>query len=304
MNKYYYDKDAGNYKRTFPLAKYSFSVKLSREEQIRKSLKENIWFNSSTPKQKDLMIQKLRSHEKIIGELFKIISSRTKKNIRHISIGGSYLFDNRDDQLNGPHDIDYNVLVSGSYFDYFNYYETQFLQNIILGGNNIKKVSFMMFGENNIFEGTAIEDSIKSEGYMHTDLAIREGLIFSWRNGTIYGKSFGHLKINRYNLLIRIARELYQAKLFLKNKIALKKTLQARQGKALSRVSEVAILLKKAFPEIDTTNILDEKLFNTNNIMYQYENVLSHYFKAREVIELAEGSSFPKNMLKDSYMLL
>lgn len=285
--KQYLDSDVGNYKRIFPLAKYSFPIDLSQKENVKKSLKENIWFTNSNPNQRNLIIQKLQSHNKIIEKLLKIINNRTKNNIRHISIGGSYLFNNHKDRFDRPHDIDYNVLVSGSYFDYFNLYKINFIKNAVLGSEKIKKISFMIFGEDNIFKGSAVDDSIESEGYVHTDVTTREGLVFSWRNGTIYGKSFGYLKINRYNLLIRIARQLYQAKLYLQNKIGLKRTLHDRQRKALNRIIEAAILLNKAFPKINISSrnnysyseILNKKLISPENVWFQYKEILDYYNK-------------------------
>lgn len=310
MIKYYIDSDVGRYKKIFPLVKYSFPINLGRKESIEKSLKGNIWFKNSISQQKVFMIQKIQSHNRLIEKLLKIIQKRTRLKVCHISVGGSYLFNNCEDTYKGPQDIDYNVLVSGSYFDYFNFYRIKFLKNTVAAGRNIKKISFMIFGEDNIFKGTTVNDSIESEGYVHTDMAIREGLIFGWRNGTIYGNSFGHLKMNEYNLLVRVARQLYQAKLFLQNKIGIKRTMQQRRKKALNRIIEAIILLAEAFHNVDisikdeycfTTKTFNEELVDLKNIWFLYEKVVDYYDKARRTIELAERPSLPKTLITNNY---
>lgn len=195
------------------------------------------------------------------------------------------------------------MLVKGSYFNYYNvFHGINFLKDVVVGGKNIKKISFMIFGEDNIFKGTPIDDSIRSGGYIHTDMTTREGMVFSWRNGVIYGKAFDYFKVNKYNLLVRIARQFYQAKLFLQNKIGIGKSLLQRKAKSLNRILEAMILLDNAFPYIDIPinkvfnqelNIYNRKLI-FSNIEILYKEAFDYYNKARKTLHSSERPSLPK----------
>jgi hypothetical protein len=68
--------------------------------------------------------------------------------VEHLSIGGSYLY---CDAAAAVNDIDFNVIVRGSYFDYYDVYDTDFLQDSLT--NPIRKISFTVFGASNVFGG-------------------------------------------------------------------------------------------------------------------------------------------------------
>ena len=106
----------------------------------------------------------------------------------------------------------------------------------------------MVFGEDLFFKDCGNIDVIESKGFIHTDVAIREGLIFPYRNGVMFGNYFEKVSNIESNLLIRIKRQLYQARLFLDNKIGCGCDNIYREHKALSRLTESAILLSKFFP--------------------------------------------------------
>jgi hypothetical protein len=52
--------------------------------------------------------------------------------------------------------IDFNVIVRGSYFDYYDVYDTDFLRDRLT--NPIRKISFTVLGASNVFQGTEIND--------------------------------------------------------------------------------------------------------------------------------------------------
>ena len=61
--------------------------------------------------------------------------------------------------------------------------------------------------------------------YIHTDVSIREGLVFGWRNATPLGPAFSARAPYLPNLLVRIDRQLYQARLLEEGRIALDRPL-------------------------------------------------------------------------------
>ena len=165
--------------------------------------------------------------------------------VQHLSIGGSYLYCADGVAVN---DIDFNVIVQGSYFDYYDVYEIDFLSTWLT--NPIRKISFTIFGTHNVFHGTPINDLVVRDSYLHTDVTIREGLVFGWRNATLLGPTFSASRPYLPNLLVRIDRQLYQARLLETGKIGLNRGWKIRQAKAANRVTEAALLLTEAFPHI------------------------------------------------------
>ena len=165
--------------------------------------------------------------------------------VEHLSIGGSYLYTAGGAAVN---DIDFNVIVRGSYFDYYDVYDTGSLKDRL--ANPIRKVSFTIFGASNVFGGTEINDLVVRDSYIHTDVTIREGLVFGWRNATLLGPTFSASPPYLPNLLVRIDRQLYQARLLAAGKIGLDRGQKVRQAKAANRTIEAALLLAEALPHL------------------------------------------------------
>lgn len=78
-SEHYIDKDAGEYKKIFPLVKYSFPVDLKCSESIEKSLNSNIWYKNSNIKKRAAMIQKLQSFDRIVSQLLDLIQGKKTK---------------------------------------------------------------------------------------------------------------------------------------------------------------------------------------------------------------------------------
>jgi hypothetical protein len=240
---YYMDSVAGRYERVFPMARYADVVDLGDVESIRASLAGNLWFRSSNDARRQSMIDKVARLEPVVDELCATVRLvEPSLEIEHISIGGSYLYCEGDVAIN---DIDFNVIVGGSYYDV---YDIGFLRGALT--NPIRKISFTVFGASNVFGGTPINDLVVRDSYIHTDVTIREGLVFGWRNATLLGPAFSARSPYLPNLLVRIDRQLYQARLLEEGKIGLDRGEKVRQAKATNRITEAALLLGEAFPDV------------------------------------------------------
>jgi hypothetical protein len=74
--------------------------------------------------------------------------------------------------------------------------------------------------------------------------------VFGWRNATLLGPAFSARTPYLPNLLVRIDRQLYQARLLEEGKIALDRGEKVRQAKATNRITEAALLLGEALPHL------------------------------------------------------
>lgn len=243
---YYIDAVAGHYERVFPVARYADAVDLEDVESVRASLSGNLWFRLSDDARRQSMINKVAKLKPVIDELCAVVRlTEPSLEVEHLSIGGSYLYSAGEAAVN---DIDFNVIVRGSYFDYYDVYDTDFLTDCLT--NPIRKISFTVFGASNVFQGTEINDLVVRDSYIHTDVTIREGLVFGWRNATLLGHTFSTSPPYLPNLLVRIDRQLYQARLLEDGKIGLNRGQKVRQAKATNRITEAALLLAEAFPHL------------------------------------------------------
>ena len=243
---YYIDAVAGRYERVFPLARYADAVDLGDVESVWASLSGNLWFRLSDDARRRRMIDKVAKLRPAVDELCALVRLvEPSLEVEHLSIGGSYLYCDEQAAVN---DIDFNVIVRGSYFDYYDVYDIDFLGDSLT--NQIRKISFTVFGASNVFQGTPINDLVVRDSYIHTDVTIREGLVFGWRNATLLGPTFSAIPPHLPNLLVRIDRQLYQARLLEEGRIGLDRGRKVRQAKAANRITEAALLLAEAFPHI------------------------------------------------------
>lgn len=211
----------------------------------RELLQNCIWYRHS-PETQDQACFRYLQITHVVGDIINIIQAKFPKlAIRHISIGGSYLFKSRIT------DLDLTIIVEGSFFSYVEIREVSEINERL--PVKIIKMSLMVFGEDDLKEKTSIEDSIETEDYIHTHLCMREGLVFPMRNVTIYGHPFEVMPVDRHNLLIRIKRQLFHAQLMLQGKVDLHRDNQARLVKAIGRIAEGSLYLYDVFPEVQRT---------------------------------------------------
>lgn len=246
--KYYIDSSVGHYEYIFPIARYTNdNVITSNVATIRESLIGNIWFKRAGKAQKLLMMERVLKLINVVDTIIIIIKSREPSLIvDHISIGGSYFYAEKDERVN---DIDFNVIVKGNYFDYYDFFDLETIQDSLT--NPITKLSFIILGSENLFDGKRINDIVIGDSFIHTDVTIREGLVLGLRNACIFGRWVSPRILSRENLLRRVERQLYQAKLWLTNEIGLNRDIDSRMRKAIRRISEASFLLCEAFPEYD-----------------------------------------------------
>ena len=243
--KKYIDILAGRYKDNYPICILSKQNVFEKHcSDLNKILQKNIWFTCASDVDKKKILDKTIIFFKMIAFLKKIIlRKQSKLIIKHISVGGSYLFKDSNN------DIDFNVIVKGSHFSYFDYFEIDELNNLL--DRPVKKISFMIFGENNFLYKDNTLDMIETKDYIHTSLCMREGLVFLMRNVTVFGNYFINREIDRGNLLVRIRRQIFHADLMLNKKIDLHKDSNAILLKAISRIAEALLYLAVGFPQLN-----------------------------------------------------
>lgn len=206
-------------------------------------LKKNWFLELLTQKQRigiyERFLQLIKNISSILALFYK---NHPNLKILHISVGGSYCYSDHK-----PMDIDFNFIVEGSFFSYYDIFINDMKE--VFFDPSIKKISFMIFGYDNLRGKTCINDSILSRSFLHTDMTIREGVIMPARNITIYGRIFKNTPVKDFNFFTRILRQLFQAELLLKNEIGLEYEPRQRLLKAFSRICEAGILLADSSKE-------------------------------------------------------
>jgi len=256
MTDKYIDTTAGEYKNNYPILKLSYQDSIEKyKKNLQAVMRDCVWFIYASESDRGNILNKLG----IICELADNIKSKincyySNLNIKHISVGGSYLFKEY------ASDIDFNIIVEGSYFSYRDIFEIDDINKKLPA--RIKKISLMIFGEEDFLRDTNVSDVIETKDYIHTSLCMREGLVFSMRNVLIYG--FKHVKpstLDKENLLIRLKRQLYHASLMVDGKVDLHRDTKSRLLKSISRISEAVLYLATSFPELNLSpqNILTKE---------------------------------------------
>ncbi len=243
MNKYT-DTSAGIYTDNYPILSLSGTDFFeNRKNDLADLLKDCAYFKCADLKERENTLSKLE----LILNLVEDVKILTKERypdleIRHISTGGSYLF-----KADGSNDIDFNIIVSGSHFSYTDIFEVDEINRKLPAG--VRKISLMIFGEDDFLRKTGVDDSIEVEDYIHTSLCLREGLVFQIRNVPIYGHLCVPKNLDKKNILIRIKRQLFHAELMLEDKVDLHRNMEARLLKSIGRISEAYLYLSAVFPE-------------------------------------------------------
>ena len=206
-------------------------------------LKKNWFLELLAPKQRinvhNRFLQLIKNISSILALFYK---NHPNLKILHISVGGSYCYSDHKSM-----DIDFNFIVEGGFFSYYDIFINDMKE--VFFDPSIKKISFMIFGYDNLRGKTCINDSILSRSFLHTDMTIREGVVMPARNITIYGRSFKNTPVKDFNFFTRILRQLFQAELLLKNEIGLEYEPRQRLLKAFSRICEAGILLADSSKE-------------------------------------------------------
>lgn len=247
-------------------------------KKILKKLKKTPWYKYTTKESKKEAINKLKSIIFLAGEIVSIFKKiYPQLDIKHISIGGSYLF--KEDATN---DIDFNIIVDGSFFGYTDYFDIENINKKLI--IPVRKISFMVFGEQDFLKNTGVYDQIHTSDYVHTDLLMREGVVFPIRNIFVYGFDIKNQKIDKSNLLIRLKRQLYQADLILNSLIGKYSDENIKNKKVLGRVFEAVFYLSIVFKKLKIKPkdvILNEKYFDIDCI----NNIKNLIKKTNETID-------------------
>ena len=244
MNKKYTDELAGFYTENFPILSLSNDdVFENYVDDQRSLLADCVWFQcASATKQAD-MLQKLNLLSCLAEDIKKVVIDKYGElDIRHISIGGSYLYKEK------ANDIDFNVIVTGRHFSYTDVFDIDAINRKL--PTAVKKISLMIFGEDDFLSRTDTLDMIEVEDYIHTSLRMREGLVFPIRNVLIFGHMWKHRDLDIKNIKIRIKRQLFHAQLMLDGKVDLHRDTNARLSKSVGRITEAFLYLSVVFPEL------------------------------------------------------
>lgn len=231
----YHDRDSLPFNVKYPLVEFrdeKIAVGESRNA-LHKVLLGNYWFQKSNVLEREAMLKRLIHVNKHLNIVLDFINERYLPlgfTIEHLSIAGSYL------HAAQPGDIDFDLILSGSYFDYVTFNEGIELLDTT---GSVRKISLTVMGMDNVLGKKFTVDDIRNEGFVHHDTIIREMLVAPMRNVTVFGKIFDESKnIDSRNVLVRIARQLYFAELTLEGKIPYYEEEPLRSQKAVKRVRE------------------------------------------------------------------
>lgn len=232
----YHDRDSLPYHASYPIVEFlsDITIKLKDDpHHIEKYLTQNFWYQrANTHKRKQMLerVMLLNHNLKIVLSFFERTYGHLGYECKHISIAGSYIYSD------APGDIDLNVVVNGSFFDYVTFNEG--VESLDMTGT-VRKVSLTIMGADNISGKKKTADTIENKGFMHQDTILREMIVAPMRNVTVYGMPFDNAKnVDSRNVLVRVARQLYFASLTLKGDIPYYKEDPLKTKKALSRINE------------------------------------------------------------------
>lgn len=231
----YHDRDSLPYNATYPIVEFlSKKIKINENNKtLEKYLIDNFWYQKSNSKKRKQILDRtarINKHIDVVLQFFRKTYGHLGKQCLHISIAGSYIYSE------APGDIDLNVVVDGSFFDYVTFNDGVELLDMT---GTVRKVSLTLMGADNISGKRKIVDNIENNGFLHQDTILREMIVAPMRNVTVYGTPFDSTKaIDSNNVLVRIARQLYFSSLTLEGKIPYYSEEPLKTKKALSRIKE------------------------------------------------------------------
>ena len=244
----YQDRDSLPFEASYPLIEFEkdFIDKNYNPKVIEKHLSKNFWFQKANSDQRNEILKRTLHINKNISIVLDFINTKYSHlglKCTHISIAGSYIYSPN------PGDIDFDVVMEGSFFDYSFFNEGKELLDIT---DRINKISLTVMGEDNISGKKRIVSEIDNQGFRHQDTILREILVAPMRNVTVYGKPFKYPdNIDSKNIIVRVARQLYFASLTLEGKIPYYNQDPLKTKKALSRIREAHDILEWLFLSID-----------------------------------------------------
>jgi hypothetical protein len=231
----YHDRDSIPFRAVYPLIEFKddFINAGADAAILHKLILQNYWYQKGNTFDRKEMLKRV-AH---INNNIQIVLDFIEKNyctlgftVEHISIAGSYA------HAAQPGDIDFDVVLSGSFFDYVTFNEG--IEILDMTGS-VRKVSLTLMGMDNILGSRFTNDEIRNKGFVHHDTIIREMLVAPMRNITVYGKPFNRKKnVDSRNVLVRIARQLYFAELTLEGKIPYYEEEPLKTRKAVKRIRE------------------------------------------------------------------
>lgn len=231
----YHDRDSIPFNAMYPLAEFKdeFIEGGASAVTLRKYLIHNYWFQKANSLERDKILERMVHINKNVNIILDFLNKNYKPlgfKVLHVSVAGSYVY------AVEPGDIDLDVVLSGSFFDYRTFNEG--IELLDLTGT-VQKVSVTAMGMDNILGNKFTHDEIHNEGFVHHDTIVREILVAPMRNVTIYGHPFDNKKnVDSRNILVRIARQLYFAELTLEGKIPYYEKEPLRTRKAVKRITE------------------------------------------------------------------
>lgn len=246
----YRDRDSLPFEATYPIIEFQSEIITANDDQkkLEKHLVNNFWYQKANSKKRQQILSRVANvnkNIKIILDLFDKTYKHLDLECIHISLAGSYLY------AVEPGDIDLDVVVKGSFFDYSTFNEGV---DILDTTGYVRKVSLTVMGADNISGKRKISDNIENKGFMHQDTILREMLVAPMRNATVYGKTFDYSKsVDSRNVLVRIARQLYFSILTLEGKIPYYNEDPLKTKKALSRIREAHEIIEWLLNSEDAT---------------------------------------------------
>lgn len=244
----YQDRDSLPFEAVYPLIKFEDDTitKNHSTKIIEKHLSKNFWYQKANSTQRAEMLKRVAHVNSNIQIILDFIESRYghfDQDCIHISIAGSYI------HSPAPGDIDLDVVLEGSFFDYS--YFNEGIELLDTTGS-ISKISLTVMGADNISGKKLISSDIDNQGFRHQDTILREILIAPMRNVTVYGRPFKYPdSLDERNIIVRIARQLYFAALTLEGKIPYYDKDPLKTKKALSRIREAHDILEWLFLSIE-----------------------------------------------------
>lgn len=231
----YHDRDSIPFRAQYPLVEFKedFIDVNAPTSALHKLVLNNYWYQkSNTFERKEILerVAHLNKNMQIVVDFIENNYGHLGFTIEHISIAGSYA------HAAEPGDIDFDVVVNGSFFDYVTFNEGI---EVLDTTGTVKKVSLTIMGMDNVLGNKFTNDDIRNNGFVHHDTIIREMLVAPMRNITVYGKPFNRKKnLDSRNVLVRIARQLYFAELTLEGKIPYYEQEPLKTKKAVKRIRE------------------------------------------------------------------
>lgn len=237
----YRDRDSLPFEASYPIITFGNEFIDSKDEtkKIEKYLIHNFWYQKANSIKRATMLERVMHVNKNLPIILSFISERyghLDLDCLHISIAGSFIYSE------SPGDIDLDVVVKGSFFDYSYFNDGVTILDLT---NSISKISLTVMGSDNLSGKHDIRSDIENDGFLHQDTILREMLVAPMRNVTVYGHPFNYPEVlDSKNIIARIARQLYFSTLTLEGKIPYYQEEPLKTKKALSRIKEAHDILE------------------------------------------------------------